>query len=67
MAKWEHRNLQVKTAMTFGGWSSIPKGDLDRLQELQDDGWEVHHVVNLRGSAGFTSHVLFMLRREVPA
>jgi hypothetical protein len=67
MAKWEYRNLQFKMVTTFGGSSRISQSDLDRLQDLQDDGWEVHHVVNIRGSVGFTSHVLFMLRREVPA
>ncbi len=64
MAKWEYNNLQLKTVPTFGFWSRFSKDDLDRLGSLQDDGWEVFQVVNLRGSLGFTSYVLFMLRRE---
>jgi len=63
MAKWEYKNLQLKTVRTFSGWTSISENDLDRLGRLQNDGWEVLQVVNIRGSVGFTSHVLFMLRR----
>jgi hypothetical protein len=65
MVKWEHENLQLKTVLTFGGWSRISENDLDRLERLQNDGWEVFQVVNVRGSFGFTAHVLFMLRREL--
>jgi hypothetical protein len=63
MAGWEYENLQVKTVPTLGVWSRISKRDLDRLGKLQNEGWEVFQVVNLRGSLGFTSHVLFMMRR----
>jgi hypothetical protein len=63
--KWEHRNLQFRTVPTIGMWSKIAQKDLDQLTELQNSGWEVFQVVNIRGSVGFTSHVLFMLRREV--
>jgi len=65
MVKWEYQNLQLKTVTTFGGQSRISENDLDRLGSLQNDGWEVFQVVNIRGSGGFTSHVLFMLRREL--
>ena len=65
MAKWEHKNLQVKTVPSFGAWSAISERDLARLEELQNDGWEVFQVVNIRGSLGFSAHVLFMLRREL--
>ena len=63
--KWEHKNLQFRTVPTVGIWSKLAKRDLDRLEELQNDGWEVFQVVNIRGSVGFTSHVLFMLRRAL--
>ena len=65
MVNWEYRNLQVKTVPTVGVWSRISENDLDRLERLQSDGWEVFQVVNIRGSLGFTSYVLFMLRREL--
>jgi hypothetical protein len=65
MVKWEYKNLQLKTVPTFGVWSRISENDLDRLGRLQNDGWEVFQVVNIRGSVGFTSYVLFMLRREL--
>jgi len=65
MVKWEYKNLQLKTVPTFGVWSRISENDLDRLGRLQNDGWEVFQVVNIRGSLGFTSYVLFMLRREL--
>jgi len=64
MAKWEYQNVQFKTVRSFTGWTSISQTDLDTLQQLQDDGWEVVRVVNIMGSVGFTAHVLFMLRRE---
>ena len=60
----EYRNLQFKTVPTFGMWSKISSRDLAELEALQKDGWEVYHTVNIRGSLGFTSNVLFMLRRE---
>ena len=60
----EYRNLQIKTVPTFGMWSKISRSDLAELEALQADGWEVYHTVNIRGSVGFTAHVLFMLRRE---
>lgn len=62
---WEYRNLQFKTVPTWGIWSRIAEVDLDRLSRLQDDGWEVYHTVNVKGSFGFTAHVLVMLRREM--
>lgn len=61
---WEYKNLQLKTQPTIGVWSRISASDLDKLEEYQNVGWEVFHVVNIRGSFGFTAHVLFMLRRE---
>jgi hypothetical protein len=65
MEKWEYRNLQVKTVPSFGAWSRISEQDLGLLERLQDDQWEVFQVVNIRGSLGFTAHVLFLLRREL--
>lgn len=65
MKKWEYQNLQFKTVPSFGIWSKISGADLDSLAKPQNDGWEVFQVVNIRGSLGFTSHVLFMLRREL--
>ena len=43
----------------------ISERDLGQLERLQDDRWEVFQVVNIRGSLGFTAHVLFMLRRKL--
>ena len=60
---WEYKNVQFKTTPTFGAWTRIAAGDLERLERMQQDGWEVYQVVNIRGSLGFTAHVLFMLRR----
>jgi hypothetical protein len=65
MNKWEYKNLQVKSSPALGAWSRIADDDLERLERLQSEDWEVFQVVNIRGSLGFTSHVLFLLRREV--
>ncbi len=65
MVKCEYKNLQFKTVPTIGVWSKISSNDLDSLGTLQNEGWEVFQVVNIRGSLGFTSYVLFMLRREL--
>jgi hypothetical protein len=65
MDRWEYKNLQLKTAPNFGAWSRISENDLDELENLQNDDWEVFQVVNVRGSFGFTAHVLFMLRRKL--
>lgn len=64
--EWEYKNLQFRTEPSIGVWSKIAERDLDRLEQLQNDGWEVYEVVNVRGTFGFTSHVLFMLRRRRP-
>ncbi|MBN2364907.1 MAG: hypothetical protein EH225_02010 [Calditrichaeota bacterium] len=64
MAKWEYKNLQVKTVPSFGVWSRISEEDLQKLESLQNEGWEVFEVVNIKGSFGFTAHVLFMMLRE---
>ena len=63
--KWEYRNLQFKTVPGIGAWSRLAERDLQQLEALQNDGWEVHQVVNIRGSFGFTAHLVFMLRREL--
>jgi len=65
MARWEYRNLQFKTVPGFGAWSKVSDRDLDRLGRLQNDQWEVFQVVNIRGSFGFSAHILFMLRRKL--
>ena len=64
MENWEYNNLQVTTSPSFGAWSSISDPDLERLERLQKEGWEVYHTLNIRGSFGFTAHILFMLRRK---
>ena len=64
MDKWEYKNVQFKTVPTFGVWSKLSDGNLAELERLQEDGWEVFNVVNIRGSLGFSSHVLFMLKRQ---
>ena len=66
MDKWEYKNLQLKTAPSFGAWSRVSEGDLVKLEKLQNDDWEVFQVVNIRGSLGFSAHILFMLRRKLP-
>ena len=63
MDQWEYKNLQFKTVPGFGAWSRISENDLERLEKLQKDQWEVFQIVNIRGSFGFSAHVLFMLRR----
>jgi hypothetical protein len=65
MDKWEYKNLQFKTVPAFGAWSSLSENDLERLESLQNDDWEVFQVVNIRGSLGFSAHILFMLRRKL--
>jgi hypothetical protein len=65
MDKWEYKNLQIKTVPSFGVWSRISEGDLERIDRLQKDQWEVFQVVNIRGSFGFSAHILFMLRRKL--
>lgn len=64
MDTWEYNNLQAKTEPGFGAWSKISDADLERLARLQQDQWEVFQVVNIRGSFGFSAHILFMLRRK---
>lgn len=65
MDKWEYQNLQVKTVPSFGAWSRVSESDIERLENLQNDDWEVFQVVNIRGSLGFTAHLLFMLRHKI--
>ncbi len=65
MDKWEYKNLQLKTVPSFGAWSRVSEDDLERLGRMQNDQWEVFQVVNIRGSFGFTAHILFMLRRVI--
>ena len=63
MDKWEYKNMQFQTTPTFGAWSRISEQDLRELGKMQNDGWEVFQTVNIKGSLGFTAHILFMLRR----
>ena len=65
MERWEYRNLQLKTTQSFSGWGKLEDDALAELEKLQDDGWEVYHTADIKGSMGFTAHVLFMLRRRV--
>ncbi|MGB2964861.1 MAG: hypothetical protein WBB69_12835 [Anaerolineales bacterium] len=64
MENWEYKNLQFQTAPRVGAWSKISESDLGHLEKFQDGGWEVFQVVNIRGSFGFSAHILFMLRRK---
>lgn len=65
MDKWEYKNLQLKTVPSFGAWSRVSERDLGKLEKLQNDEWEVFQVVNIRGSLGFSAHILFMLRHKL--
>ena len=65
MDRWEYKNLQFKTVPNFGVWSRVAENDLEKLESMQNDDWEVIQVVNVRGSFGFTAHILFMLRRKL--
>ena len=65
MEKWEYKSLQFKTVPSFGAWSRISENDLDILEKVQNDEWEIFQMVNIRGSLGFTAHVLFLLRRRL--
>jgi len=63
--KWEYKNLQCKTVPAIGLWSRVSRNDLETLENLQVYGWEVFQIANIRGSLGFTAHILFMLRRKL--
>lgn len=65
MDKWEYKNLQFKTVPSFGAWSRVSEDDLEKLERMQNDQWEVFQVVNIRGSFGFSAHILFMMRRVI--
>ena len=65
MDKWEYKNLQFKTAPSFGAWSRVSEVDLGILRNLQEEEWEIFQTVNIRGSLGFTAHILFMMRRKL--
>jgi len=65
MDVWEYKNLQLQTTPGFGAWSKIHDEGLERLGRLQKEQWEVYQVVNIRGSFGFSAHILFMLRRKL--
>jgi len=45
MDKWEYKNLQFRTVPGFGVWSSVSDDDLERLERLQKDQWEVFQVI----------------------
>ena len=59
MDKWEHKNIQIKTVPSFGAWSRISESDLERIDRLQKEQWEVFQVVNIRGSFGFSAQAGF--------
>ena len=65
MVKWEYKNLQFKTEPSFGAWSKVSDHDLETLERFQNDDWEVFQVENIKGSFGFSAHILFMLRRKI--
>lgn len=62
--KYKYRNLQFKTTDGQDG-VKLAQEHLEKLQQLQEDDWEVHHTVPISGDSGITSHILFMLRREI--
>jgi hypothetical protein len=64
--KWNYLNVQYKTVPSFGIWSKLSENDLNKLSGLQQEGWEIYQALNIRGSFGFSSHILFMLRKENP-
>ncbi len=61
--KWEYQTLQFRTVPTIGVWSRISDEDIQKLDSLLNTGWEVHETVNIRGSMGFSSYILFVLRK----
>jgi hypothetical protein len=61
--KWEYQTYQFRTVPTIGVWSRLSDQDVQKLDQLLNAGWEVHETVNIRGSMGFTSYVVFILRR----
>ena len=65
MDKWEYKNLQFKSVPSFGAWSKISEHDLEKLERFQNEDWEISQVVNIRGSFGFTAHVIFVLKRKL--
>lgn len=60
---WEYQTHQFRTVPTVGVWSKLAEEDIQKLDRLLNAGWEVHQIVNIRGSVGFTAHVVFILRR----
>lgn len=56
--------MQFKTVNSPEG-VLLTQEHLEKLQQLQEDDWEVHHTVPISGEAGITSHILFMIRREI--
>lgn len=64
MDRWEYQNLQFKTVPSAGVWSKISEYDLGKLEKFQSEGWDPYQIVNIRGSLGFSSHILFILRKK---
>lgn len=60
---WEYRTLQFRTTPNVGVWSRLSDEDIRTLDQMQNEGWEVYQTVNIRGSMGFSAHILFLLRR----
>ena len=63
--KYKYRNLQFKTVSDSDSGCMLAQEHLEKLQQLQEDDWEVHHTVPINGDSGITSFILFMLRREI--
>lgn len=63
--KWEYQTHQFRTVPTIGVWSHLSDKDIQKLDNLLNAGWEVHKTLNIRGSVGFTAHVVFILRRPI--
>lgn len=65
MAAYEYQTIQFRTVPNVGVWSKLSEDDLKALDRYQNDGWEVYQTVNVRGSAGFSAHLLFLMRRPL--
>jgi hypothetical protein len=63
--EWRYKNVQFKVDSSAKDSYKLSGEDLEKLAKWLSDEWEVYHTVNINGQGGITSHVLFMLRREI--
>ena len=59
----EYQTHQFRTVPSIGMWSQLSDKDIHKLDQLLNAGWEIYQTINVRGSMGFTAHILFILRR----